>query len=115
VEHFQQQTSMDLLEAEWDALRQGTQAVNAYYAKFVELCNAVQADITSAIVVRKFLRHLNPLIYSNLIIHFGGRIECIEGMDRVIGPFPSNPSGPLLGFGPFSFILGNFLPRYHSR
>ncbi len=26
-------------------------------------------------------------------------------MDRVIGPFPSNPSGPLLGFGPPSVLL----------
>jgi hypothetical protein len=51
---------MDILEAEWDALQQGTQTVNAYYAKFVELCNAVQADIASAFVVRKFLRYLNP-------------------------------------------------------
>ena len=72
---FQQQSSLDLLEAEWDALQQGTNSVTVYYAKFVELCNAVQADLTSAFVVRKFLRHLNPLIYSNLIIHFGGRIE----------------------------------------
>ena len=80
VAAFQQQTSMDILEAEWDALQQGTQTVNAYYAKFVELCNAVQADIASAFVVRKFLRNLNPALHSTLIIHFGGRVE-VEGVD----------------------------------
>jgi hypothetical protein len=62
------------------AKSKGTQTVNAYYAKFVELCNAVQADIASAFVVRKFLRNLNPLLHSNLIIHFGGRVE-VEGED----------------------------------
>jgi hypothetical protein len=80
VAAFQQQTSMDILEAEWDALQQGTQTVNAYYATFVELCNAVQADIASAFVVRKNLRYLNPSLYSSLIIHFGGRVE-VEGVD----------------------------------
>ena len=52
---FQQQSSLDLLEAEWDALQQGTSSVTAYYVKFIELCSAVQADIASAFVVRKFL------------------------------------------------------------
>ena len=80
VAAFQQQTSMDLLEAEWDALQQGTLTVNAYYAKFVELCHAVQLDITSTFVVRKFLRNLNTLLNANLIIHFGGRLE-VEGVD----------------------------------
>jgi hypothetical protein len=75
VTAFQQQTSMDLLEAEWEALQQGTMTVNAYYAKFVELCHAVRLDITSSFVVRKFLRHLNPVLHSNLIIHFGGKLE----------------------------------------
>ncbi len=70
VEAFQQQSSLDLLEAEWDALQQGNSTVNAYHAKFVELCNAVQADIDSAFVVRKFLRHLNPLLLTQLIIHY---------------------------------------------
>jgi hypothetical protein len=65
---------MDILEAEWDALQQGTQTVNAYYAKFVELCHAMQADITSTFVVRKFLRNLNTLLNANLIIHFIGTI-----------------------------------------
>ncbi len=78
---FQQQSSLDLLEAEWDALQQGTTTVNAYYARFIELGNAVQADIASAFVVRKFLRtNLNPLLYSQLIIHFGSRVE-VEGED----------------------------------
>jgi len=45
-------------------------------------------------------------------LYLGG---CIEGMDRVIGPFPSNPSGPLLGFGPPSVLFWGFLPRYYSR
>jgi hypothetical protein len=58
VTAFQQQTSMDILEAEWESLQQGTQTVNAYYAKFVELCHAVQLDIKSTFVVRKFLRKL---------------------------------------------------------
>jgi hypothetical protein len=49
---------MDILEAEWESLQQGTQTVNAYYAKFVELCHAVQLDIKSTFVVRKFLRKL---------------------------------------------------------
>jgi hypothetical protein len=80
VEVFQQQSSLDLLEAEWDALQQGTNTVNAYYAKFVELGNAVQADIASAFVVRKFLRNLNPLLHSQLIIHFESRVE-VEGED----------------------------------
>jgi hypothetical protein len=80
VTAFQQQTSMDLLEAEWEALQQGTLTVNAYYAKFVELCHAVHLDITSSFVVRKFLRHLNPLLHSNLIIHFGGKLE-VEGVE----------------------------------
>jgi hypothetical protein len=35
---------------------------------------------------------------------------CIEGMDRVIGPFPSNPSGPPFGIWALQFYLGNFLP-----
>jgi hypothetical protein len=78
VAAFQQQSSLDILEAEWDALQQGTQTVNAYYARFVELCNAVQLDITSTFVVRKFLRNLNPLLTTNLIIHFGGKSE-VEG------------------------------------
>ena len=78
VAAFQQQSSLDILEAEWDALQQGTQTVNAYYAKFVELCNAVQLDITSTFVVRKFLRNLNPLLTTNLIIHFGSKSE-VEG------------------------------------
>jgi hypothetical protein len=77
---FQQQSSLDLLEAEWDALQQGTTTVNAYYARFIELGNAVQADIASTFVVRKFLRNLNPLLYSQLIIHFGSRVE-VEGED----------------------------------
>ncbi len=38
VAAFQQQSSLDLLEAEWDALQQGTSSVTAYYAKFIELC-----------------------------------------------------------------------------
>ncbi len=80
VAAFQQQTSMDLLEAEWEALQQGTLTVNAYYAKFVELCHAVHLDITSSFVVRKFLRNLNPLLHSNLIIHFGGKSE-VEGVE----------------------------------
>jgi len=80
VTAFQQQTSMDLLEAEWEALQQGTMTVNAYYAKFVELCSAVHLNITSSFVVRKFLRHLNPLLHSNLIIHFGGKLE-VEGLE----------------------------------
>jgi hypothetical protein len=80
VTAFQQQTSMDLLEAEWEALQQGTLTVNAYYAKFVELCSAVHLNITSSFVVRKFLRHLNPLLHSNLIIHFGGKLE-VEGLE----------------------------------
>ncbi len=68
------------MEAEWEALQQGTLTVNAYYAKFVELCHAVQLDITSTFVLRKFLRNLNTLLNSNLIIHFGGKIE-VEGVD----------------------------------
>ena len=80
VTAFQQQTSMDLLEAEWEALQQGTLTVNAYYAKFVELCSAVHLNITSSFVVRKFLRNLNPLLHSNLIIHFGGKLE-VEGVE----------------------------------
>ena len=80
VTAFQQQTSMDILEAEWEALQQGTLTVNAYYAKFVELCHAVHLDITSSFVVRKFLRNLNPLLHSNLIIHFGGKLE-VEGVE----------------------------------
>jgi hypothetical protein len=71
---------MDILEAEWEALQQGTLTVNAYYAKFVELCHAVHLDITSSFVVRKFLRNLNPLLHSNLIIHFGGKLE-VEGVE----------------------------------
>ena len=71
---------MDILEAEWEALQQGTMTVNAYYAKFVELCSAVHLDITSSFVVRKFLRHLNPLLHSNIIIHFGGKLE-VEGLE----------------------------------
>jgi hypothetical protein len=71
---------MDILEAEWEALQQGTLTVNAYYAKFVELCHAVQLDITSTFVVRKVLRNLNTLLNSNLIIHFGGKLE-VEGVD----------------------------------
>ena len=71
---------MDILEAEWEALQQGTLTVNAYYAKFVELCHAVHLNITSSFVVRKFLRNLNPLLHSNLIIHFGGKLE-VEGVD----------------------------------
>jgi hypothetical protein len=31
-----------------------------------------KADITSAFVVRKFLRKLNPLLRTHLIIHCGG-------------------------------------------
>jgi len=80
VTAFQQQTSMDILEAEWEALQQGTLTVNAYYAKFVELCHAVHLNITSSFVVRKFLRNLNPLLHSNLIIHFGGKLE-VEGVE----------------------------------
>ncbi len=72
---------MDILESEWESLQQGTQTVNAYYAKFVELCHAVQLDhITSTFVVRKFLRNLNTLLIANLIIHFGGKLE-VEGVD----------------------------------
>jgi hypothetical protein len=71
---------MDILEAEWEALQQGTLTVNAYYAKFVELCHAVHLNITSSFVVRKFLRNLNPLLHSNLIIHFGGKLE-VEGVE----------------------------------
>ena len=80
VTAFQQQTSMDILESEWESLQQGNSTVNAYYAKFVELCHAVQLDITSTFVVRKFLRNLNTLLHSNLIIHFGGRLE-VEDVD----------------------------------
>jgi hypothetical protein len=31
---------------------------------------------------------------------------CIEGMDRVIGPFPSNPSGPFWDLGPSVLFWG---------
>ena len=72
---FQQQSSLDILEAEWDSLQQGNSTVTAYYAKFVELCTAVQADIDSAFVVRKFLRKLNPLLHTHLIIHYGSRVR----------------------------------------
>ena len=37
-------------------------------------------------------------------LYLGG---CIEGMDRVIGPFPSNPSGPFWDLGP-SVLFGEF-------
>jgi hypothetical protein len=45
------------------------------------------------------------------------RVHCIEGMDRVIGPFPSNPSGPFWDLGPSgpSVLFWGFLPRYYSR
>ena len=38
-------------------------------------------------------------------LYLGG---CIEGMDRVIGPFPSNPSGPFWDLGPPQFYSGDF-------
>ena len=46
----------------------------------MELCHAVQLDITSTFVVRKFLRNLNTLLNANLIIHFGGKLE-VEGVE----------------------------------
>jgi hypothetical protein len=56
----------------------------------------------------------------HLLFHFFFGLPCrlyIEGMDRVIGPFPSNPSGPFWDLaGPFSFIIERISPsRYHSR
>jgi hypothetical protein len=57
----------DILEAEWDALHQGNGSVTAYYAKFVELCTAVQADIASAFVVRKLLRKLPPVLHTHCV------------------------------------------------
>jgi hypothetical protein len=53
-------------------------SVTVYYAKFFELCSAVQADIASAFVVRKFLRKLNPLLRTHLIVHCGGRVKLEE-------------------------------------
>ena len=75
VARFQRQTSMDMLEAEWDELRQGHRNVTAYYARFIELCTVVQADITSPFVVRKFLRQLHPMLQSHLLTHYGGRVK----------------------------------------
>ncbi len=80
VAAFQQQSRLDMLEAEWDSLQQGNSTVNAYYAKFVKLCTAVQAYIDSAFVVRKFLRNLNPSLHTQLIIHYGSRVR-VETVD----------------------------------
>jgi hypothetical protein len=58
VAAFQQQSSLDILEAEWDSLQQGNSTVTAYYAKFVELCTAVQADIDSAFVQQYIIQQI---------------------------------------------------------
>ncbi len=72
VTAFQQQTSMDILETEslWESLQQGTQTVDAYYAKFVELFVLHSTICLSESLSRR--RMLATVAAANCCLRWGG-------------------------------------------